>query len=407
MHIGFLSPEHVTPDRPEGGLANYLRKISRPLAGSGHKVTLLALGDRNEDRTEHGVEIRVVQRPRAPLWPRLCPSGAVRSAAPALAIRRAARRLAQAVWTVHREQPFDVLQTSSYQAPGWALRHNGAVPVVCRVSSYTPLSRVANGRTRSLADHLTDYLEARQVLDAEGAFAPSELMASVYRRFEGADVAVVRTPVVLPRSDGDDRYYRERIAGGPYLLYFGTLSRLKGVDLIAEMAPRLLAQEPDVRLVFVGRDDGLPDGRPAFDAVRSRCGDLAARVSHHPPLPGDPLRPIIAHAVGVLMPSRIDNYPNACLEALAEGTPVIGTTESSIDEIITDGETGFLAKNGSADDLLKATVRLLRLPAEQRRRLRARVRDCASRLAALDPVADLVALYERVIAEHRSCGTHG
>jgi predicted membrane GTPase involved in stress response len=52
------------------------------------------------------------------------------------------------------------------------------------------------------------------------------------------------------------------------------------------------------------------------------------------------------------MPSRVDNYPNACLEALSLGVPVIGTYDSSLDEMIE-----FLGE----DELLEVTPLNLRI----------------------------------------------
>ncbi len=59
-------------------------------------------------------------------------------------------------------------------------------------------------------------------------------------------------------------------------------------------------------------------------------------------LPHRQLYPIIAAARLVVLPSLVDNLPNACLEAMGLGTAVIGTTGASFEELITDGVNGFL-----------------------------------------------------------------
>jgi glycosyltransferase involved in cell wall biosynthesis len=53
----------------------------------------------------------------------------------------------------------------------------------------------------------------------------------------------------------------------------------------------------------------------------------------------------------VVLPSLIDNLPNACLEAMALGKPVVGTRGASFEEMIRDGETGFLVPAGDAEAL--------------------------------------------------------
>ena len=48
MHICFLSPEYISSDKPEGGLANYLHKIGHSLAVLGNTVTIFVLSDEDK-----------------------------------------------------------------------------------------------------------------------------------------------------------------------------------------------------------------------------------------------------------------------------------------------------------------------------------------------------------------------
>lgn len=63
------------------------------------------------------------------------------------------------------------------------------------------------------------------------------------------------------------------------------------------------------------------------------------------------LYPVIAGSRLVVLPSLVDNLPNACLEAMALGKPVIGTCGTSFEELMTDGVTGFLVPPGDRDAL--------------------------------------------------------
>lgn len=53
-----------------------------------------------------------------------------------------------------------------------------------------------------------------------------------------------------------------------------------------------------------------------------------------------------------VIPSRAENYPCTVIEAMASGTPVIGSTAGGIPEQITD-ETGYVFENGNSDELAK------------------------------------------------------
>jgi len=192
-------------------------------------------------------------------------------------------------------------------------------------------------------------------------------------------------------------FFAHRPRASRYLLFFGTLSRIKGVDLIAEIIESLLLDHEDLAFVFIGRDDGFPDGRKCIDVIRARAHRTEARIVYLPALPKAKLLPFVASAAAVVMPSRADNYPNACLEAQALGVPVIGTQESSLDEMITDGITGFLAQNGDAASLRACIERCLSLSSAARAAMRTAILAAAKDLQAADPIAALVALYHKTL----------
>jgi glycosyltransferase involved in cell wall biosynthesis len=63
-----------------------------------------------------------------------------------------------------------------------------------------------------------------------------------------------------------------------------------------------------------------------------------------------------------VIPSRQDNLPATVLEAMACGTPVVGSDVGGIPEMVRPGETGYLAEDGDPDDLRDGILRVLRDP---------------------------------------------
>ena len=57
--------------------------------------------------------------------------------------------------------------------------------------------------------------------------------------------------------------------------------------------------------------------------------------------------------------ARADTFPNAVIEAMACGTPVVATSVGGIPEQIDDGRTGFLTPPGDADVMADRIVALL------------------------------------------------
>lgn len=63
-----------------------------------------------------------------------------------------------------------------------------------------------------------------------------------------------------------------------------------------------------------------------------------------------------------VIPSRQDNLPATALEAMACGTPVVGSGVGGIPEMVRPGETGYLAEDGDPGDLRDGILRVLRDP---------------------------------------------
>lgn len=397
MHIAFLTPEYSRETRPEGGLANYLYKVGQELTRRGHQVTILCLSGAN--RVWLDQEVYVFEIERFTFHYRLKRAKVLASFLTVIAQVFSAKRLERALWRVHRERSIDIVQASSYKSPGYTFRGNPKLPLVCRISSYAALIRSAEGRRRTFGDYLSDWLEIRQVLDAQAAFAPSQLMSDAYARLEGFRPSIIRTPIDDTGIQTDDAVYQRKFAGYPYLLYFGTLKLVKGVDLLAEVIAPVLENHPGLRFAFIGRDDGLNDGQKIFEYIRSINSKYGDRLVYHPTLPKANLYPIIAQAEGVLMPSRMDNCPNACLEAQALKVPVIGTYNSSLDEMIVDGKTGYLAQNGDSASLISAIERLLALTPEKKEMMRAEIGDFVQASLAEDRVGQLLHYYQEIIEQ--------
>ena len=88
-----------------------------------------------------------------------------------------------------------------------------------------------------------------------------------------------------------------------------------------------------------------------------------------------------------LHPARVDTFPNAVLEALACGTPVVATRVGGIPEQVRDGETGLLVPPGDGRAFGEALLALLDDP-ERRRSMGDRAASDAAARFQLERQAD-------------------
>ncbi len=171
----------------------------------------------------------------------------------------------------------------------------------------------------------------------------------------------------------------------------GRLSREKNLELFVEMAARLAREHAGLRFAIIG--DG-PHRGAVESAVRRTAPDgsvilTGARADV----------PEVLSALDVfVMTSDTEGLPNAVMEAMAAGLPVVATRVGGVHELVTDGETGRLVPPRRLDPLLEA-VRPLLTDAALRRRIGEAGR---SRIAAEFGLERMIAgtktVYEEVLA---------
>jgi len=138
----------------------------------------------------------------------------------------------------------------------------------------------------------------------------------------------------------------------------GTVGRLadqKGLEVLLDATPLLLKADPNTRILVAG------DG-PSRAALKARSRRLA--ISHAVQFLG--YRADIEAVYGALdvlvMPSRHEGFGLAFIEAMAMGTPVVGTHVVGSVDAVRDGITGLLVPPDDPPALAGAIVRLLRDP---------------------------------------------
>jgi glycosyltransferase involved in cell wall biosynthesis len=81
------------------------------------------------------------------------------------------------------------------------------------------------------------------------------------------------------------------------------------------------------------------------------------------------VRPYIAAADCIVLPSYREGTPRTLLEAAAMGKPLIATDVPGCREVVVHGKNGFLCEVKNAEDLARKCEDLIRLPEEERRRM--------------------------------------
>jgi glycosyltransferase involved in cell wall biosynthesis len=345
MRIGFTTPEYVTESYFSGGLANSVHRTSIGLRSSGHDVHVFTRSElADEDLLHDGIQVHRVAGGRLARWINRASRGHLRESSEWIDFSaRAWRRIAR----IHRKSRFDVLQFPNYSGCGVVSSLLLPVPSAVRLSTYGPEWNDLAGIPRSADRAVGDWLEALQLRLARHVYAPSrnvQEMALSRSRLE--KVELIPTPFFLESGELDPSLYRERFEGKEYLLFFGRYQLHKGFHILAQALDEVLQGNPGAYAAFVGMDMPSALASSMREFAERACPRHRARLIFIDQTPHPRLYPVIAGSRIVVLPSLVDNLPNACLEAMALQKAVVGTYGTSFDELLTDGVTGFLVPPG-------------------------------------------------------------
>jgi glycosyltransferase involved in cell wall biosynthesis len=159
---------------------------------------------------------------------------------------------------------------------------------------------------------------------------------------------------VLP-AQRSPRDVRGELQTPPEATVIGTVARLHPAksqeDLLRAFAV-VRRHVPDAVLWLIG--DG--ERRGALEQEAQRLG-----VAAHVRMPGTRLdvRDILEAMDLFALPSRWEGMPNALMEAMAAGRPVVASDIDGIRELIRHGETGWRVPSGNPDELAQTMIGVL------------------------------------------------
>ena len=193
----------------------------------------------------------------------------------------------------------------------------------------------------------------------------------------------------------------------PLLLCAGRLVYKKGFAVAVDAFARVASRFPEARLVIAG--DGPLDGPLRAQAVALGIGErviFAGRVDRdrHPRLVGACdlyLLPSVHDHRG-----NVDGLPNALLDALAAGCPVIASDVAGVGLAVRGGETGVLVPEQDAAALADAVAALLDDPQRSAALGHAARADVAVRLTWGATAAQFESVY-RAACRQRSTDREG
>ncbi len=272
-------------------------------------------------------------------------------------------------------------------------KHFGIMPSTPDLMALQPkLVHAHFGRSGALALPIARHLQVPLVVSFYGGDATKDkhyerhLLPTIYQRrlqalqTEAALFLCVSASIrdqLLARGFPPDKLHVQRSGvnldtaiepGDPappgYVMFAGRFVEKKGATYLIEAVQRLESEGRDVRLLMVGSG-------PLEDSLRRATASLK-HVEFRGWMPNNELRRWMRSALALVVPSvhaldgDAEGLPTVVIEAMAAGTPVIGSDHAGIGEAVEDKRTGFLVPEQDPDALAAALRRLLDDPGLRR-----------------------------------------
>lgn len=133
------------------------------------------------------------------------------------------------------------------------------------------------------------------------------------------------------------------------LVAIGRLSKEKGFDDLLKLFKKISIKHPDWKLNIVG--DGMEKNNLLDLAKELKLGD---KVVFHGYQNKDYINNILLESSIYVMTSLTESFGLVLIEAMSYGVPCISyTSAQGANEIISDGETGYLIKNRGEDEMIE------------------------------------------------------
>lgn len=178
--------------------------------------------------------------------------------------------------------------------------------------------------------------------------APSDFLRNKVIEFGISAGKIFHIPTFV-----DSREYSPQYNGDNYFVYFGKVSREKGLLTLVQAMKEIKTS----KLLIIG------EGELKKDLEKYILQENIAGIKFLGHIKGERLKTTIRNSQLAILPSEwYENCPASILEAFALGKPVIGSNIGGIPELIEDGVDGFLFEPGNAEELSEKIAYLISQP---------------------------------------------
>lgn len=402
MKIAFFSPSWP-PEQAQNGIATYTDILTRALTKLGHECVIITPD--------------LIDGAKGPL---ACYTATPRHYTGAKALlkkietRRGSQKdfvlreytlgIADALDKAQADGPIDIFEIEETHGRSFLLRDWIDIPMVVRC--HGPHFLVHQEKFNR-SDEARIRQEGNAIADADGLTCPSDaLLARVEEKYPNttALTTAFANPIDLPAEQ--DCWRLENC--DPNLIAFaGRFDLIKGGDIVLQAFNILAKDRPNLKLIFMGDDSGIPSGsgglvklpeyiQTHFDSHIQARIDFTGRIGRSE-VAANRKRALVS-----VMTSRFENFAYSMSEALSSGCPLATTQTLGLDRLLENEKDLMIAQDCTPDAVANAVAPLIDSP-KRAASLGAAGRQAVARILSPESIAkQSIEFYKSVLSKRAS-----
>ncbi len=338
MNIVYVSREYgpITG----GGIGTYVYHVCKTMAQQGHRVILVSdcVNAENADQLDADIE-----------WRTTVPTPEELVGGFFSANHEYAERVYYTLLQLTEEIPVDVVEFPEYCGEGFTTIRakkllNQFKDTRLIVKCHTPLSLLEkiNEEFQFHASVSCDIeMEDYSVRYADKVTSPSLSLADYFKNRVGrSDIAQCPYPLSLDYLDVEKPWETENIKT---IRFLGSVQVRKGVDVFIEAAKKVLEVDDTYRFEIYGKERNAYILNRTYTEVLEKQipEEWKDKIVFKGGIEYSEVGALLENTTVCVLPSRWENWANACLESMAKGCVVFASDQGGMGEIIEDGVNGY------------------------------------------------------------------
>ncbi|WP_264535027.1 glycosyltransferase family 4 protein [Flavobacterium sp. N1736] len=341
MKIAFLTPEYPHPKTGNsGGIGTSIKNLTIGLLAQGVSVRVLVYGQK-EDAVfdDNGVLIQQIKNVKIK----------------GLSWFFTRKKIEQLINKLYSNKEIDLVE-----APDWtgitSFIKPKKCPIVIRLhGSDTYFCHLDNRPVK----WVNKFHEKRALINADALLSVSQFTANTTNDVFGLNkkFTVIPNPIDASLFQSD-----KNVQQGKSILYFGSLIRKKGLLELPLIFNKVIENNPDAKLILIGKDvsDIISGNSSIWQMMQELFSNQAKQnVTYLGSVPYTEIKLKIQDAALCVFPSFAEAFPVSWLEAMAMEKPIVASNIGWANEMVDDGDNGFLIHPTNHDVFAEKITTLL------------------------------------------------